>query len=326
MLLIQQKSTNPYFNIAAEEYLLKNFSDDIFTLYINEPSIIVGKHQNTLAEINQEFVRSQSIKVVRRLSGGGTVYHDLGNLNYSFIANGSEGKLVDFKKFTQPIVDILLHLGIDAQLGGKNDIRIGEMKISGNAEHIYKNRVLHHGTLLFSSELDELNESIRVNPSSYTDKSVKSIRSNVANISDYLKDKITINEFTTLVVDHIKQTTPNCSRYNLTKNDITAINRLIDTKYSTWEWNFGYSPTYELIRQISQEDYVLKIRIHVEKGIIVEIKFEVDSLSEPKLLALEQMLTGLPHDFDVLSGILSSVNLDDYLPKIGLNALLKGFF
>jgi lipoate-protein ligase A len=230
MLLLQQTSTNPYFNIAAEEYLLKNFSDDIFTLYINEPSIIVGKHQNTLAEINQEFVRSQSIKVVRRLSGGGTVYHDLGNLNYSFIANGSEGKLVDFKKFTQPIVDVLLHLGIDAQLGGKNDIRIGERKISGNAEHIYKNRVLHHGTLLFSSELDNLNESIRVNPSTYTDKSVKSIRSNVANISDYLKDKITINEFAALVVNQIKQTIPNCSSYNLTKNDNSAINRLIDTK------------------------------------------------------------------------------------------------
>jgi lipoate-protein ligase A len=326
MLLLQQTSTNPYFNIAAEEYLLKNFSDDIFTLYINEPSIIVGKHQNTLAEINQEFVRSQSIKVVRRLSGGGTVYHDLGNLNYSFIANGSEGKLVDFKKFTQPIVDVLLHLGIDAQLGGKNDIRIGERKISGNAEHIYKNRVLHHGTLLFSSELDNLNESIRVNPSTYTDKSVKSIRSNVANISDYLKDKITINEFAALVVNQIKQTIPNCSSYNLTKNDNSAINRLIDTKYSTWEWNFGYSPTYELVRQISQEDHVLKVRIHVEKGIITEIKFGVGSSGESNLLDLEQMLTGCRHNLELLTGILRSVNLDEYLPNIGLNALLKGLF
>ncbi|NOU19809.1 MAG: lipoate--protein ligase [Bacteroidales bacterium] len=326
MLLIQQTSTNPYFNIASEEYLLKKFSDDIFILYRNEPSIIVGKHQNTLAEINLEYVKRNKLNVIRRLSGGGTVYHDLGNLNYTFIANGSEGNLVDFKKFTQPIIDVLQKLSIGAKLGGKNDIRVGDKKISGNAEHVYKNRVLHHGTLLFSSNLDELNESIKINPNTYSDKAVKSIRSQVANISEFLKEPITITEFADLIATHIKQVFKSSKSYQLSNNDINIINGLVDTKYSTWEWNFGYSPTYTLNKEILIGENILGVMISVDKGIIREVKLNGNLLNKEYLLKIEQTLTDCPHDIDAIAEKISTAGLEKINPNLTVDRILMGLF
>ncbi|NVO10935.1 MAG: lipoate--protein ligase [Bacteroidales bacterium] len=326
MLLIQQTSTNPYFNIASEEFLLRYFLDDIFILYRNEPSIIVGKHQNTLSEINLEYATKNALKVIRRLSGGGTVYHDLGNLNYTFIANGKEGTLVDFKKFTQPIINVLQNLGVDAKLGGKNDIRVGDKKISGNAEHVYKNRVLHHGTLLFSSNLDELNESIKINPNTYSDKAVKSIRSEVANISEFLKETITITEFADLIANHIKQAFPSSKSYQLNINDIKKINDLVDTKYSTWDWNYGYSPTYTLKKEILIGENILGIMISVDKGIIREVKLKGDFLKNEDLLKIEQSITDCPHDIKAITEKISTIGLENINPNLTVDGILRGLF
>jgi len=176
MLIVNRPHTDPWFNIAAEEYFLKNFQEDIFMLWQNEASIIVGKHQNTLAEINYPYVKENGIPVIRRISGGGTVFHDLGNLNFTFIQNGEKGKLVDFRKFTDPILAVLNKMGVPAVFEGKNDLRVDGLKISGNAEHVFKNRVLHHGTLLFSSVLNDLGKALKVKTDRFTDKAVKSIR------------------------------------------------------------------------------------------------------------------------------------------------------
>lgn len=326
MFLIHQTSTNPYFNIASEEYLLKNFTEDIFIIYRNKPSIIVGKHQNAIAEINLEFVKRKGLHVVRRLSGGGTVYHDLGNINYTFIANGSEGNMVDFRKYTQPIIEVLQSLGVDARIGGKNDIRVGDRKISGNAEHVFKNRVLHHGTLLLNSNLDELNESIKVNPNTYNDKAVKSIRSHVANISEYLKDNLTIDEFVCTILDHIKKQFPNAKEYQYSIQDSNSINQLIATKYSTWEWNFGYSPSYTLNKQIVIGKKVLDINICVEKGFINQLSFSGDLVNQNRIKEIEQQLLGCPHSIDEVSNRLTSINLNDYTADITLTELLAVLF
>ena len=195
MNCILSKISDPYFNLAAEEYLLKSRDEDFFLLYRNEPSIIVGKHQNALAEINWEFASKHKIKVARRLSGGGTVYHDPGNLNFSFIRKGLEGKLVDFKKYTAPIREVLSKMGIETKFEGHNSLTLNGFKVSGNAEHVFKKRVLHHGTLLFSSSLENLEEAIRTRPDQYSDKAVKSVRAEVANICESLDKKITIEEF-----------------------------------------------------------------------------------------------------------------------------------
>jgi len=326
MLIINQSVNNPYFNIASEEYLLKNFSEDIFILYSNSPSIIVGKHQNTMAEINHRFVSQKHIPVIRRLSGGGTVYHDLGNVNYSFITNGSEGNLVDFKKHTQPVIDVLKSLGVDARIGGKNDIRVGDKKISGNAEHIYKNRVLHHGTLLFNANLDELNESIKVNLEAYTDRAVKSIRSQVANITEYLNRDISIEKFKEMLIAHIKTLFPNAIDYQLTPSDIDSINELIATKFSTWEWNYGYSPTYILNRQISINNKFWDIEINVEKGIIVKVTIKSNSSISKSIEELEELMIGCIHEKTEISQRLVSIDLKQYLPEIAKESFIENLF
>ena len=326
MLIIQQTLTNPYFNIASEEYLLMNSSEDFFIIYCNEPSIIVGKHQNAIAEINLEFVRERGLTVVRRLSGGGTVYHDRGNLNYTFITNGSEGNLVDFKKHTQPIIDVLQTLGVDARIGGKNDIRVSGKKISGNAEHLYKNRVLHHGTLLFNANLDELNKALQIDPNRYTDKAVKSIRSQVANITEFLKKSLTIEEFALLIQNHIKELFPNSSEYQIAHGDISSIADLVKTKYSTWEWNYGYSPTYTLNKQLSIGNKMLSIQINVDRGIISQVTFNGDFLIKSRITVLEDILLGCQHEVNEMTSKLSLVDLNDFIPGIKLEVLLKGFF
>jgi len=273
MLIIENNRKNPYFNIAAEEYLLKNFTDDCFMLYQNTPSLIVGKHQNTLAEINYQFIKQNNIDVVRRLSGGGTVYHDLGNINFMFIQNINENSsLVNFKRYTDPIIEVLHDLNIDAKFEGKNDILINGLKISGNAEHVFKRRVLHHGTLLFSSELNVLNDAIKAEIKKYNDKGVKSIRSTVANISDFLTKKISIPEFMNKVVEKIRDMNKDSTLYTFKTGDILKIENLVTEKYSTWEWNFGYSPDYNFENKIKTANGNLSVNVTVEKGLIKKIK------------------------------------------------------
>ncbi|MCK5693684.1 MAG: lipoate--protein ligase family protein, partial [Bacteroidales bacterium] len=185
MLCIISPYTNPYFNLAAEEYLLKSFQEDMFLLYRNRPSIVVGKHQNTLAEINLPFVQENEILVARRITGGGTVFHDLGNLNFAFFTSGKEGELVDYKRATTPIVEALKKMGLEVRLGKRNELLLKGLKISGTASHVFKQRVLHHGTLLFSSEMGKLSAALKSDKERFTDRAVKSVRSRVTNISDH---------------------------------------------------------------------------------------------------------------------------------------------
>jgi lipoate---protein ligase len=283
MLCISHPVTDPYFTIATEEYLLKNFSDDIFMLYRNEPSVIVGKHQNTFGEVNYWYVKQHHIKVVRRLSGGGTVFHDDGNLNFCFIRNGEEGNLIDFKKFTQPIIDVLQKLGVPAERSGRNDLMINGLKFSGNAEHVYKNRTLHHGTLLFSSQLGNLAEALKVKPYLYTDKAVKSVRSQVTNIMGHLPHPMGIQEFEDEIIDHVTTRYNDVVPYQLTEDDKKGITRLAEEKYGTWEWNFGYSPRFVFRNQGIIRDVTVEIELEVEKGIIKKGKICLDKQVIPEI-------------------------------------------
>jgi lipoate---protein ligase len=217
MLCINNLSTEPYFNMALEEHLLRNFSANIFMLWRNNNAIVVGKHQNTLAEINLDFVKQQNIKVVRRLSGGGTVFHDLGNLNFTFIENGEGEELINFRKYTQPILDVLAQLGVEARFEGRNDLTINGLKFSGNAEHVFRKRTLHHGTLLFSSQISDLTQALNVDPEKFKDKAVKSVRSRVTNISDHLKVKMDVKEFANRIMNHIRSKYPQATVYELVR-------------------------------------------------------------------------------------------------------------
>ena len=320
MFYINSVSTNPFFNLALEEYVLKSQSNDFFLLYSNEPSIIIGKHQNALSEINLEFIIENKLKVARRLSGGGAVFHDLGNLNYTFISNSETGNHVNFKKFSQPILEVLNNIGVPAVLEGKSDLKINGLKFSGNAEHVYKKRVLHHGTLLFSSQLTLLKNALADNSQCYLSKAVKSNRSSVTNISDFLSGNMNIVDFKDLISEYINENNPGITEYILSPLDIKEIESLVYSKYATWEWNFAYAPDYIFKKNIEIKSCEIKVEIEVVKGIIIHVKIDSSFLDKNQISTLEKILVGLPHRVETLG---SSINQIEHEKQFDL---MQAFF
>ena len=326
MLYIYNKNTNPYFNLAAEEYILKKFQEECFMLWRNEPSIIIGKNQNTLAEINLDYVRQHKIPVVRRLSGGGAVFHDLGNLNFTFIVNEDVSSFSDFKRFTQPIIDVLRKLSINAEFSGRNDITIDGKKISGNAQYYYKNRILHHGTLLFSSSITDLSAALKVRPVKFEDKGVKSVSKRVTNISEHLKEPITIEQFIDLIMNHIREQTGGSEMYEFTQEDIEKIEKLVREKYSTWEWNFGTSPDYKFKNEKKFAGGTVEVNLNVEKGIIKNVKICGDFFGKYDVSEVENLLKGVKHSEEEIKKVLSNIDINDYLANITVDNLIEVMF
>lgn len=326
MLCIRRKNTNPYFNLATEEYVLKNFDEDSFMLWRNEPSIIVGKHQNTLAEINMDYVKANNIPVVRRLSGGGAVFHDLGNLNFTFTKKGNNENLIDFRKYTEPIIEVLNKIGIEAKFEGRNDLTIDGKKFSGNAEHIWKNRVLHHGTLLFSSEIKDLSQALKVDPLKFTDKAVKSVRNRVTNISEHLKYKMDVMDFYEMIINHIINLHPDIKLYELSEYDHQQINILVNNKYSSWDWNFGYSPNYNFKKIIKTNGGFIEINMDVINGIITDFKLYGDFFNISEISELENIIKSTPHERNFISEKLQNVSIGDYINNTNLDEFIDGLF
>src|SRR4051794_24081208 len=239
-------STDASRNLALEEYVLRHKlgEDDLLLFYVNAPAIIIGRNQNTIEEINSDVVAERGIKVVRRVSGGGAVYHDLGNLNFSFMTRDVHNRFNRYDRFNAPVVDVLRDLGVPAEIGGRNDILAGERKISGNAQFATPTRMFSHGTLLYDSNLDDVTAALRPKPGKVESKGVKSIRSRVANISEFVREPITVDELRERILERIFGTRDRARIPTVALDDADrdAVRALVDVKYGTWAWNYGENP------------------------------------------------------------------------------------
>ncbi|WP_436937294.1 lipoate--protein ligase [Staphylococcus xylosus] len=316
--------TDPTLNLAMEEYVLKNMpkDDSYFLFYINIPSIIIGKNQNTIEEVNQSYIDEQGIDVVRRISGGGAVYHDTGNLNFSFVTDDDGNSFHNFQKFTEPIVEALKSLGVDAKLSGRNDIQVGEAKISGNAMVKVKDRMFSHGTLMLNSELDEVQNALKVNPAKIKSKGIKSVRSRVANISEFLDEPIDIDKFKEIILKSIFGETQ-VEEYKLTDEDWRKIEKLSNEKYRTWEWNYGRNPKYNFEREEKFEKGFVQIKLDVKKGRIEHAKIFGDFFGEGDITELENALEGTMHEFDSIEEALSNYDIYHYFGDIDRHELIR---
>jgi len=322
MLCLIRHETDPYFNLAAEEYAMTHFDRECFMLWRNAPTVIVGRHQNTLAEIDAGYVQANNIPVVRRLSGGGAVFHDLGNLNFTFIANSDGRAQVDFRRFTLPILEALQGLGVAARFEGRNDLTIDGRKFSGNAEYVSGRRILHHGTLLFAARMADVSAALRPDPAKFADKAVKSVRSRVTNISEHLPRPMTVLAFRDYLMGHVMTATPDAEAYAFTPDDVQAITRLRDEKYATWAWNYGHSPRYNFSKRVRTAGGSLEAALEVIDGVIEEAHIFGDYFNRLDPAEIETALVGAAHQEQALRARLAPFDVADYFVNVNADELL----
>jgi lipoate---protein ligase len=302
------QADDPCVNLALEEVLLKTSGEEYVILYINRPSVIIGKHQAAHREVNTKFVTQKNIPVIRRISGGGTVFHDKGNLNFSFIRLSESGRQVDFRKYTQPVTEFLISNGVNVRFEGKNDLKTGGFKISGNAEHVFGNRVLHHGTLLFNSSLSMLGNAIRKDTSCYDSRAVESNPSSVKNLNEELNCYLNIEEFRSALMNFLLDKFPYLVPYELSESVLLAAESLADSKYRTWEWNWAYGPDYTFINNFELKKISHSCKLIIKNGIITDCTIEGTvqmKQASGNLIGCRHMVKDLSEVFDKQNILLS---------------------
>lgn len=304
MIFIKNTITDVYFNLAMEEYIFEKFKEDeVFMLWINEPSVVIGKHQNLIEELNMKYCFDNNIKIARRLSGGGTVVHDFGNLNYTYITNTTGDTALDFKEFLKPMYKALLNLNIDANISPRNDFRVEEKKICGHSQFMRKKRVLHHGCILFDSNLNNLRNALNVENKKIISKSAKSVKSSVANLKEISKLDYEISDFLEKLKNEILKTQEDYEIYELTKEDILKIEKIKSEKYATKDWIYGQSPKCTFILD-EERDYTVEI----DNGRIEKINMGDDNKFDS--------LIGLYFEYEEIKNKIDEFNIkDDYAQK-----------
>ncbi len=329
MICIKNESKDPRFNLALEEYAVKNLNpdEDYVILWQNEPSVIIGRNQNTIEEVDLKYINDNNINIVRRLSGGGAVYHDLGNLNFTFIVKNEKDVVSNFKKFTEPVINSLRKLGVNAEFSGRNDITIDGKKFSGNAQYYFGGRLLHHGTILFNSDLSVVQNALNVKREKIESKGVKSVRSRVTNIYPYLTDKVSIEEFKdTLLKFLLEDENYKENQYILNMQDLSKIKELMVNRYSKWEWNYGKSPEFNIEKGKRFTGGKLDLRFNVSEGIISSIKILGDFFGKKEVLGLEELLIGKQYKEEIIRKLLTDIDIENYFAGITVDDFVECMF
>lgn len=327
MRFIKNSNTNPYFNLALDEYAMKHIDtdEDFFFLWQNEPSVIIGKNQNAVEEINQEFIEKNKIHVARRVSGGGAVYHDFGNLNFTFVIGVDDPGKVNYKKYVQPVIDALKAMGVEAEASGRNDILIDGLKISGNAQRMANGKLMHHGTLIYDVNIEDMVQALNVDPDKIVSKGVKSVRSRVTTIKEHLPEGTTLQNFW----DELQYYLSNKGQDKeiiLTEKDWAAVEYEALNRFSTWDWVYGYSPEFNLKNSKRFTGGRIDVLMDVKEGRIQTIRFMGDYLGLNDVAEVETRLIGTRFEKSDVDAVLSTLPLYEYFGSITKEEILSVIF
>lgn len=322
MVYIISESTEANFNFALEKYAMSNLNlaDDYFLFWRTEPTLMIGKFQNALQEINMDYVKENKVNVVRRITGGGTIYTDMNGWQFSFITKNPKSQHIDFAKYTQPILDALASIGIKAELSGRNDLLIDGRKFSGNAQYKSRDVNLHHGSLLFDTNIENMVRALTVDDEKIISKGIKSVKSRVTNIAEHLNQSLTSEGFRDLMIDYL---TKDMSTYDLTDKDLKAIQKIKSEQFDTWEWNYGKSPKFNLTKEKRFAGGKLSISCSVEKGILKNIEFYGDFFEQKDLSTLKEKLIGTSYNEHSISTVLKRAHADAAIYDITLDEILS---
>lgn len=293
MMYLKCDSTDANFNFALEKYALDelDIADEYFMFWRTDPTLMIGRFQNTLSEVNMPYAKEHNINIVRRITGGGTIYTDPNGWQFSFIVK-RKGRM-EFETFTKPIIKALASLGVKAELSGRNDLVIGGRKISGNAQYVGKNAMLHHGSLLFNTDLEALVRSLNVADEKIISKGIKSVRQRVTNIAEHLEKEMTSLEFRDVMLSYLLR---DADTYEITPRDIERVNEIKRSKLDSWEWNFGHDPKFNVTKENRFAGGKLSVKSLVENGRIKEIRFYGDFFASEAIEELQQSLVGCRYD------------------------------
>ncbi len=323
MIYIDSPSLDSTFHFALEVYLMEelNISDSYFLFWRTRPTLMIGRYQNTLEEINTAYVRDKGIDVVRRVSGGGTIYTDTEGWQFSFIQKNREPSAIEFKTYTAPILEALAELGVTASLSGRNDLLIGERKFSGNAQYNSARCTLHHGSILYNTNIEEMVKSLTVSDEKIISKSIKSIRQRVTNVMEHMPEKLSSLGFKEVMLKHLLKGGEGI--YALTPKDVERVEAIAGARFRTWEWNYGKSPRFEIIKGKRLNGGRVEFRMNVREGLIEECSIYGDFFGNGDVDGLANALIGCPYREDAIRRVLVSLDADKLFFRISLEELLS---